>query len=348
MPIPTPINTCPIKQLTVQPYQRSNDTMTWYPIKIEFYTNQSFITKYTYSEFVQFSRQLHRQFDTSTMIKKSLPTIKKENYYYYTFLKKGNQKYIDRQLELEEFCKKLLVLPAIITCSDLFLSFFSNYKHQQITTSSSSSTLKRVFSIKNNSNSTHQITITNNKSLFQNSNPTKRFSISSNKENDLTEIGLLSPLSPGTPQDQQHSRISMISTTTCGGGRSCRSSATSSMLFSSSLSSSSEEDLSIKLKIVYDCNNIVIIRVPRSISLDQLRIQVIQKFALLNIELPQEKLYFTCIENARYSSASSIIYSDSLDLGAASVTLITEDEQLFKAMQTKWSCLPKVTLRCIV
>ncbi|CAO3639038.1 unnamed protein product [Mucor hiemalis] len=118
------------------------------------------------------------------------------------------------------------------------------------------------------------------------------------------------------------------------------------MLFASSLSS--DEDNTIKLKVVYDWNNIVIIRVSRSTSLDQLRSQVIQKFALLHIDLPKN-LSFTCKENARYSSASSIMYSDSLDFGAdCAVTRISEDEHLTNAMQTKWSCLPKVTLRCMV
>lgn len=339
-------NTDPIiKCLTVLPYQRIDDTITWYPVKIELNTNQAFEIKYRYSEFVQFSRKLHRQY--SSITKNNLPILKKENK-YYNFMKKGNQKYIDRQIELERFCEKLLqTLPAVVTCSEMFLSFFVEKQHQQTstkTTSSSppSSTLKRVFSIKT---STSQISVTNNKSLFEQPNRLKY---------DLADNGLSRPatitvssISPLLPSQLHSSTISTTTTSNSSGCNSNRSSATSSMLFASSLSSD-EDNNTIKFKVVYDCDNIVVIRVPRSTSLDQLRSQVIQKFALLHIDLPKN-LSFTCKENARYSSASSIMYSDSLDSGVdCAVTLLSEEEHFINAMQTKWSSLPKVTLRCMV
>ncbi|GAA5811566.1 hypothetical protein MFLAVUS_005005 [Mucor flavus] len=256
--------TCPIVGLYVQPYQRQNNTVTWYPIKIEWHTNQFVEMRYTYSDFVRFSRDIHHHYN----IKKSLTSIKKE----FQFLKKSNQKYIDRQLEIENFCNQLLLLATNITCSDLFVSFFSSVKISNY----SMTTLKRIFSLK-----PPTTTATTTQSSFYTSLP-----------------------SPPT-----------------------------------SLLSSEEDD--IKFKIVYDYQNIIIIRVNRNISLDQLRIQVIQKFTLLDIILPVEHLSFSYCENARYSSASSILCSDAADT-------IISNEQHLAAMQTKWSGLLKITLRCIV
>ncbi|KAI8075767.1 hypothetical protein BDF21DRAFT_495238 [Thamnidium elegans] len=254
---------CPIVGLFVQPYQRQNNTVTWYPIKIEWYTNQLVEMRYTYSNFVRFFRDIHNHYN----IKKSLTIIKKE----FQLLKKSNQKYIDRQLEIETFCNQLLLLATNITCSDLFVSFFSSVK----TSNYSMSTLKRVFSLKPST------TINTTQQSFYTSLP-----------------------SPPT-----------------------------------SLLSSEEDD--IKFKIVYDYQNIIVIRANRNISLDQLRIQVIKKFSLLNIILPVEYLSFSYCENARYSSASSILCSDSADT-------IISNEQHLAAMRTKWSGLLKITLRCRV
>lgn len=258
--------TFPVVGLHVQPYQRFNNSITWYPIKVEIYSNQCFELKYQYSDFIQFSRNLHQEYN----LKKTLTIIKKE----YNFLKKGNQKYIDRQLEIEKFCNKILLLPSTITCSNLFLDFFS--RQQQKQKKNGYSTLKRIFSTKS---------------------------------------------SP-----QQHSIIS---------------SNTSSILFNSSVCSTEEDSSMIKFKIVYDCNNIIIIRVKRTISFEKLVSQVIQKFALISIYL-HDQLSFGFCENTRNSSASSIIYSDTLD------NIIAKEYDLLISMESKWLTLDKVTLRCII
>ncbi|KAI9252716.1 hypothetical protein EDC94DRAFT_620465 [Helicostylum pulchrum] len=269
--------TCPIVKLHVQPYQRPDNQATWYPIRIEWHTKQSTERRYSYSDFVRFSRDIHHHHHHHN-IKKSLTTIKKE----FQFFKKSNQKYIDRQLEIENFCNQLLSLATNITCSDLFVSFFSSEKASNYSTT----TLKRIFSLKP------------------------------------------SPLTTGT----SNTTATTINTTQQSFYKPLPSPPTS-------LLSSEEED--IKFKIVYDYQNIIIIRVNRNISLDRLRIQVIQKFDVLGITLPVEHLSFSYCENARYSSASSILCSDTADT-------IISNEQHLAAMQTKWSGLLKTTLRCRV
>lgn len=338
--------TSPITQLKLQPYQRQGST-TWYPLKIELYhsARQCFEIKYTYAEFSQFSKFLHQHYRIS---KRALPLLKKEHQFLQLFQKRGGrenlQKYIDRQIELEEFCEKLLKLSTIITCSSLFLDFFSVERKQQLTTiestSSSSSlpinlTLKRVFSCKS--------PVLANKQQKQ-----------QEKEDCFSRYSTVTVanLSASSPFYFNYKKGSMISTTTIdtfSNGTSKRSSTSdSSLLFpSSSFLSSEEEASTIKLKIVYDWCNIVIIRVPRSISLDQLRSRVIQKFALLNIQLPDQlTLLALTTKRCSSSSSSSIICSDFLD--PSLVSLITEEQHLKTAMQTTWSGLQKVTLRCML
>ncbi|KAI9339856.1 hypothetical protein BD770DRAFT_399959 [Pilaira anomala] len=274
------IVTCPILGITVKPYQRQDETVTWYPLQIEWYTNQFTEMRYTYSDFIRFSRDIHQQFN----VKKSLKMIKKD----FGFIKKSNQKYIDRQLEIESFCNQLLLLETNITCSDLLISFFSSPKTYNYPVS----TLKRIFSIRPSS--------------------------------------MLSS-TPSMIQSVTTSSLFLSSTTT---SQQSLPSPTTSVL-------SSEDDDNIKFKIVYDYQNIIIIRVTRNISLEQLQLHVIHKFALLGIDLPAKQLSFSYCENARYSSASSILCSDTQDI------IISSEEHLL-AMQTKWSGLLKVTLRCRV
>lgn len=261
----------PVVGLHVLPYQRFN-TITWYPIKVEVYSNPCFELKYEYSDFVRFSRILHQEYH----LRKKLTMIKKE----YNFLRKGNQKYIDRQLEIERFCNQILLLPSAITCSNLVIDFFSQQKPKPAPSINGYSTLKRVFSIKSSS--------------------------------------------PSPPQ------LSIISSTT------------SSILFNASVCSTEEgfDQSTIKFKIIYDCNNIIIIRVKRNISFQSLVSQVIQKFALLSILL-HGQLSFGFCENTRNSSASSIIYTD-FD------HIIARQDDLLLNMESRWSALYKVTLRCII
>jgi hypothetical protein len=333
---------CPIIQLYVQPYQRQ-DSITWYPIKIETY-RQCYEVKYRYSELSQFSRNIHQHYKIS---KRNLPMLKNEHQFSQLFQKRGtenHQKYIDRQAGLEMFCEKLLQLPARITCSNLFLSFFAAEKKQQLTTtatkaSSTNLTLKRVFPLKS--------------PVVYKQKQHKEY------DNYLSRYSTVTVSNLPSPHCYHYKKASMISTnttinTSTASGSKRSSTSSSSIIFSSSLSS--EEYLpTIKLKIIYDWHNIIVIRVSRSVSLDQLRSRVLQKFALLNIQLPDQFVfispstsYCSLTTNTRNSSATtaSIICSDSLDLGLA--TLISEEEHLSTAMQTKWSCLQKVTLRCMV
>lgn len=306
---------CPIQEITVQSFTKQQNC-TWYPIQLKLNNNQTLHIKHQYADFIQFSLLIHQQFN---LTKAELPKIKKQ----HNFLKKGTQKYLERQCELQNFCQHLLSLPTIVTCSQLVLLFFST----TTAATAASSSIKRAFSLKSNKKQQHQV-LTEISNTF-----TKSLSISIDQhEQQCTSR-------PNTQNINRSNRCSTTSTT---------STSNSSILFSSSLSSTDEDD-SIKLKIIYNVQNIIIIRVSRSVSLDQLRSQVIQKFALINILLP-DQLVLRTVDCARYSSGSgsSIICSVPADSDLSADTLISNEQDLSRAMLLKWNILQKVTLRCMV
>ncbi|KAL9539470.1 hypothetical protein MBANPS3_010238 [Mucor bainieri] len=316
---------CPIQDITVLPYTKQQTGGTWYPLQLKLSDGRLLQIQHQYAAFVQFSRSIHQQFSLSTA---ELPKIKKQ----HSFLKKGGaQKYRQRQCELQEFCRLLLLLPPAVTCSPACLSFFSATPAPSSTASSS---LKRAFSLKSSNKKQQHPDLAEMSHAFARS---LTISIGQHEQ----QLQACTASRPAVHSSINRSnRCSTTSTT---------STVSSSILFASSLSSSTEqEDDSIKLKIIYDVQNIIIIRVARSVSLDQLRAQVIQKFALINILLPDQLLLRT-VDCARYSSGSgsSIVCSVPADSDLDADVLIASEHDLSRAMLLKWNTLQKVTLRCV-
>ncbi|KAL7318460.1 hypothetical protein PS15m_001703 [Mucor circinelloides] len=308
---------CPIQDIAVQPYAKQQNG-TWYPVQLKLSNGHTLEIRHQYADFIQFSRLIHQQFSLS---RAELPKIKKQ----HNFLKKGAQKCLERQRELQDFCRHLLLLPPVVTCSPVFLSFFS--ASPAIATASHS--LKRAFSLKSSRKQQQQ---------------------QQQQHQDLAEISsaFTRSLALSISQHEQQCHAQNVNRSNRCSTTSTTSTTSSSILFSSSLNSTDEDD-TIKLKIIYDVQNIIIIRVSRSVSLDQLRSQVIQKFALINIMLP-DQLVLRTVDCARYSSGSgsSIICSVPADNDSSADMLITDEQDLSRAMLLKWNTLQKVTLRCVV
>ena len=101
----------------------------------------------------------------------------------------------------------------------------------------------------------------------------------------------------------------------------------------------------IKFKIVYDVDNIIVIQVPRSVSLTELRSRIMQKFSDSDIKLPSD---FTLLFNDTRSSASSnTSAASSMSVASGTATMIDKEDDLRIAMGSMWVRLDKVTLRCI-
>jgi hypothetical protein len=96
-------------------------------------------------------------------------------------------------------------------------------------------------------------------------------------------------------------------------------------------SSHSDSKTTIKIKVIYDSDNIIVIQVPRSIPFSELRTRIAQKFSE-----PMKKLLFL-------DTISSISSTATLDVPTV---LINDEQDLSRLMHTKWNKLEKVTLKC--
>ncbi|ORZ13584.1 hypothetical protein BCR42DRAFT_302199, partial [Absidia repens] len=105
----------------------------------------------------------------------------------------------------------------------------------------------------------------------------------------------------------------------------------------------------LKLKVVYDLDNIILLQVPRTIKLPELRARILHKFDDLATDLPVDfKLVFNSLApGGRKDSllSFSAAYSTYANLDAR--TIIGTQDDLVDAM-SKWANLPKVSVRCVV
>ncbi|KAI8098982.1 uncharacterized protein BX664DRAFT_288823 [Halteromyces radiatus] len=107
----------------------------------------------------------------------------------------------------------------------------------------------------------------------------------------------------------------------------------------------------MKLKVIYDVDNIVVIQIPRSMSLAALRTRLHDKFSTMldsSMKPLADQFVLLYNENTRTSSSSELsLDQQSSSLSSSpSVTLISQERHWAKAMEN-WDTLEKVTLRCI-
>ncbi|KAI8338321.1 hypothetical protein EDC96DRAFT_487548 [Choanephora cucurbitarum] len=116
---------------------------------------------------------------------------------------------------------------------------------------------------------------------------------------------------------------------------------------SSKTSSPSSLKSTIKIKVIYNADNIVVIQVPRSITLNGLRVRIQQKFSdtTMGDILLEKEMKLVYSDN---SSSWSSMASNKPNETNASAVVFDNEEDLIQIMQAKWNRLEKVTLRCIV
>lgn len=104
----------------------------------------------------------------------------------------------------------------------------------------------------------------------------------------------------------------------------------------------------IKIKVIYDVDNIIVIQVPRTIALKDLRTRIAQKFSDPsmggNIRVEEQVVL---LFNDNSSSCCSFASAKSNEMVLPAV-LINKEQDLTQIMNTKWNHLEKVTLRCIM
>jgi hypothetical protein len=293
------------------PFQYADDH-TLYCVRVKLNNFRFYDIKRPFIDYVQFSQKLQQQLPKNG---NSIPKLKKDS--ISKLLKSHTQKHMDRQEQLVHFIKALMMhMPPEIARSDFFMDFFSEYSTLPTTTAKNA--LKRVFSSRR---------------------PAINTSINGSTDNILSRSATISYMASPPPPQSNQQKQSMIAN---------GSISSSSSMHSSNSSSCSDIDMEddimdggeinmIKLKIIYDPQNIIIIRVPRSISWDELDTLVRHKFALLNIDLPEKTvLQVTACRNSTSSGISNVTLTASV---------ISTQDELSLAMQMGWSCLEKVTLR---
>ncbi|KAI8075675.1 hypothetical protein BDF21DRAFT_445386 [Thamnidium elegans] len=104
----------------------------------------------------------------------------------------------------------------------------------------------------------------------------------------------------------------------------------------------------IKIKVIYDVDNIIVIQVPRSISLVDLRSRISQKFSDPSmggtIQVEKELVLLFNDNSSSCCSLASTVKNDTM----LPAVLINKEQDLVQIMHTKWNRLEKVTLRCIM
>ncbi|KAI8340399.1 hypothetical protein BD560DRAFT_412305 [Blakeslea trispora] len=110
---------------------------------------------------------------------------------------------------------------------------------------------------------------------------------------------------------------------------------------------SSSLKTTIKFKVIYNADNIVVIQVSRTITLNDLRVRIQQKFSdtTMGNLLFEKEMKLVYNDN---SSSWSSMSSDKPNEVNASAVVLNSEQDLNQIMQAKWNRLEKVTLRCIV
>ncbi|ORX52776.1 hypothetical protein DM01DRAFT_1336556 [Hesseltinella vesiculosa] len=102
----------------------------------------------------------------------------------------------------------------------------------------------------------------------------------------------------------------------------------------------------LKLKVVYDLDNIVLLQVPRTIRLPELRARILHKFGGMASDLPVDfKLVFFNPAQQHVAHSSSAAYSTYAHLDNR--TIIRTQDDLMHAMH-QWHGLSKISVRCVV
>ncbi|KAL9553937.1 hypothetical protein MBANPS3_003053 [Mucor bainieri] len=158
------------------------------------------------------------------------------------------------------------------------------------------------------------------------------------------------PSPPPTPLSPQHPLSESTNSSRSGSIASSHlSTSTCATTIAPSPSTSSHLPLkpTIKIKVIYDVDNIIVLQVPRSIALHDLRSRIAQKFSDpsmgSNVHVQDEVVL---LFNDSNSSCCSIATAKN-DMVLPAV-LINKEQDLVQIMHTKWNRLEKVTLRCIM
>ena len=349
-----------ITKAVVVSFEKRSDQKIWYTIRVEPLASKKYFISRKYEDFSQFSQKLHDRFNTSKYRAGSRlpPKIKSRLY----LLPPNKQIHAQRVQELNQFLTILFQKQSIITDSYIVLDFFENMLpvsptsvekmdlDQEQQQENTPSRWKRLRCTSFLARSPPSPTSSSNSMVSLCSQAANRI-IPSWHRNNVTctpQPSLSTPTSKLTSQKQQ-SHFLKKSKSSMGIYRQQQQqpthpldddiySMTVTPSISSSMTTHTELKSTIKIKVIYDVDNIIVIQVPRSITLFELRYKISQKFS-------DPKMHATILKFSDNGSSCCSIASNDTMLPAI---IINKEIDLQQIMQTKWNRLEKVTLRCII
>lgn len=363
----------PIQQASIVSYEKRTDQKMWYIIKVIPQQMDYEIKPYTiarrYEGFLQLAQHLHEAFPTKGRAGSRLPKLNGKRIHLL-------HNKMNRQAELDKFIHALFNdLPQSISQSLLVLEFFGWHKADPLPqVSKARSPILRKSVSQPDLVMVHPLDTTS-RLLAENKQQSplwKRFRTATKTKppqpvastSTLTSLcsqaaSVILPWrnnqpapSFSTPQVSNNQRkkpssascITSVSTSSS----SCCSQSTCATSIAPSPSTSPTLLRTIKIKVIYDLDNIIVVQVPRSITLADLRARIAQKFSCEPaIQLPTDFVLLFNDTRSSASSSTSAASSFSVDSSSGTATLIAKEQDLAHAMGTLWVRHEKVTLRCI-
>ncbi|KAI7891831.1 Phox homologous domain-containing protein [Mucor mucedo] len=360
-----------ITKATVISFERLADQKIWYTIRVEPNASKKYFISRKYEDFIQFSQKLHDRFNTTKYRAGSRlpPKIKSR-----LLSLPNKQIHSQRVQELNQFLTLLLQKPSIVTESFLVHDFFgaddtaedvfvkkeyaavdyvidqdsmqpeatssSRWKRLRCTSflasrSPPSSGLSSLCSQAANKiiPSWHR----NNTTAPQPSVSTPAISSSSSSKTNTIMTG-----------QQQRKQVLKKSQSSLGIVEAHHPLDDSVVTPTISHHDTHQLKSTIKIKVIYDADNIIVIQVPRSISLVDLRSRIAQKFSDPSMGAIQVAKDLILLFNDNSSSCCSLVSSPLKNDIMLPAVLINKEQDLVQIMHTKWNRLEKVTLRCIM
>jgi hypothetical protein len=332
-----------IHSASVISFEKRLDQKVWYLIQIQPQTHKPYVISRKHEDFAQLSLSLHERFNKRAGSRLLPPKIKSR----LNILPVSKQLHIQRAEEINQFLSLLFQTQSIVTESYMVLEFFgvqkSDDEDKENVPDPNMSRWKRLrctsFLARSPPSSTALSSLCSqaaNKIM-----PSWRSHSSTNPQPSIS--------TPTTTRYRSDSKegLKKSKSTTSVGHHPLQESPNSSVASSTivpSPSSSSQLKSTIKIKVIYDVDNIIVIQVPRNITLVELRSRIAQKFS------------DPCMGGVRIQSQVVLLFNDSMSSCcsvssnhmALPAVLINKEHDLTQIMHTKWNRLEKVTLRCIM
>lgn len=361
-----------ITKATVISFEKLADQKIWYTIRVEPISCKKYFISRKYEDFSQFSQKLHDRFNTTKYRAGSRvpPKIKSR-----LLSLPNKQIHSQRVQELNQFLTLLFQKQSVVTESFLVLEFFGinqsenlyakqeyaavdyiidqDIMQQETTTSSRWKRLRCTSFLASRSppSSTGLSSLCSqaaNKiipSWHRNNTTAPQPSVSTPAISKTNTIM--------TAQQQQRKQVLKKSKSSLGISSNTVEQPHHPLDDSVIAPDTSHHDThqlksTIKIKVIYDADNIIVIQVPRSISLVDLRSRIAQKFSDPSMGAIQVAKDLILLFNDNSSSCCSLASSTLKNDIMLPAVLINKEQDLVQIMHTKWNRLEKVTLRCIM